>query len=107
MKRGRPKLPPRLPSKEQETWLKANFKLYNREHLAVVLGISKNLLRAWCKQLGLKKIAGRIKKAENAKPALTKKIIRFKNDVIQPRPRADHTNMSREQRIDCWLNYPI
>jgi hypothetical protein len=99
MRKGRPKLQPKLPSPEQEAWLKEHFKLYTCVHLAGMMGIGVKMLRAWCRHLELKK------RVIAEKPA--KQIIRFVQPVKPPRPISDHTNMTREQRIESWLNYPI
>lgn len=141
------------PSPEQETWLRNNYRMYSRYHLAKHLGIVDSVLSTWLKDLGLSskhqinmsdehkdfindnflkmtpeeiavqlgltvmkvkkfcarnglnKIRHEYLASLNPKPV--KKIIAFEPEVKPSRPRADHTNMSREQRIDYWLNYLI
>jgi hypothetical protein len=100
---GRPKKQPILPTPDQESWLKENYNLYVRDYLAEKLGINRRLLQEWFKYLGLNIKARPIAKVIKE----PKQIIRFKPVGKPPRVQADHTNMSREQRIDYWLNYPI
>lgn len=56
---GRPKIQRQMPTQEQETWLKANYKLYNRYHLVKHLGIADKLLTVWFHHLGLNKRNGK------------------------------------------------
>ena len=44
-----------LPDSYQATWLKENYKLYKRSHLAEKLSITQTTLTEWLKRLGLKK----------------------------------------------------
>lgn len=44
-----------LPNSYQEAWLRENYKLYKRYHIAQKFEISENILKEWLKQLGLKK----------------------------------------------------
>ena len=48
-----------VPTPQQETWLKENYKLYNRVHLSKHLGIKQTDLDIWLKNLGLKKRDGK------------------------------------------------
>jgi len=109
--RGRPKLPPKQPTPEQTAWIKAYYNNYTRKHMAKKLQVHIKLLRSWLMKMGIDKKRGPV---VNKKPAPApipetkpKDIIRFEPQVKQQRPRADHTNMSREQRIEFWINYPI
>jgi len=107
--KGRPKLPPKEPTPEQAAWLKKYFKMFTAIDLQKKMEISERTLRDYMNYLGLKKKRGPVnpKKREAAPPPPPKQIIRFKPQPKQQRLRADHTNMTREQRIDYWINYPI
>lgn len=112
MKRGRPKQSLKQPTPEQEAWIRKYYNSYTRKVLAAKLMVGIRVLRAWLREMDIDKKKG---PKTNAKPIpapvfdppAVKEIVRYEPPVKQPRPRADHTNMSREQRIDYWLNYPI
>jgi hypothetical protein len=155
-KGGRPKQPLSMPTPEQEIWLKANYRMYNRvglckqlkirdkelsawfkllrlkkrdgksaivtdeqaafieanykkmrhEQMANKLGISVITVHGYCRKNGLRKIKQPLQR-EPRLPPEPKEIIVFHPAKPFIRPKADHTNISREQRIDYWLNYPI
>jgi ribosome-binding ATPase YchF (GTP1/OBG family) len=142
-----------IPNQEQETWLRDNYRMYNRYHLAKHLNISAKELTAWFRHLGMakrdakvivltdeqkqfirdnykemkheeiasklelavmsvQKFCGRnglrkLKRCKERFPRLPKLVSTVEVEKKPPRPRADHTNMSREQRIEFWINYPI
>lgn len=155
-KTGRPKKPlnPKLPTPEQEVWLKENYKLYNRYRLTQILRIRDKELSAWFKLLGLKKrdchavvitdeqaefIEKNYRKMRHEKIAIRlglsvitvmgycrrnglRKIKTPKERerpqpkeivLLEPkskpfvRPRADHSNITQEQRIDRWIKEAV
>lgn len=113
MKRGRPKLPLKLPTPEQEAWIRKYYNNYTRDQLSKKLNIPLKLLRAWLKEMNVAKKRGSIIDEVPTpppgviQPKPLKQIVQLKEATKPTRPRPDHTNMSREQRIDYWINYPI
>jgi hypothetical protein len=149
MKKGKKSKPVVVPA-DQESWLRENYRLYNRYQLCKHLKVAEKRLTVLLKQLGLSKRNGAqitltsehkqfvrdnyfqlsheqiavklgvavitvqrycnragLKKLTYEPPPPPKKIITFVEPVKPTRPRADHTNISREQHVNYWLNYPI
>lgn len=111
MKRGRPRQSLKLPTAEQEAWIRKYYNNYTRKVLATKLKVGIRVLRAWLNDMGIEKkgpkVAGKPTPAPVFDPPAEKEIIRYEPPVKQPRPPAIYSNVSREQHIDRWLNTNI
>lgn len=88
-------------TKEQKAFVCDNYLGMSKEEIAVKLGVAVLTVQRYCNRNQL------IRLKQIPPKAPVKEIIRFEPPPKPTRPRADHTNMTREQRIDYWLNYPI
>jgi hypothetical protein len=90
-------------SKEQMEFIDENWQTHTHEQLAINLSVSMNVIGYYCSQNSYRKT--------NAMRVAVKKKKYYKNKGPESepinRPPADHTNVSREQHIDRWLNMAI
>lgn len=87
-------------TKEQKQFVRDHYLADSQEQIAVKLCVAVTTVQRYCNRTGLKKL-------KYPEPPLPKQIISFAPPEKPQRPRADHTNISQEQRIEQWLAVPV
>jgi hypothetical protein len=87
---------------EQEQLIKNNWQKSTHEKMSKEVGVGVNWMSWYCNQKGYKKL----KRVPGPKTPVKKNINQGPEKKIK-HPPADHTNISREQHVERWLNVAI